>query len=147
MTASKLRTFVLLTGVLLAGGLAQAQQAPQSSSPAATPASTTATPQGDKTTADSTAAATRTAAVTQPVDPLAAQKAAAAKLVSDARSAGFRPEMIKGTQMFCRTAVELGSNFPVRTCYDSDQVKIKIQEYAEQRNQLEQMHNIGMQTK
>lgn len=142
MTASRLRTFVFLTGALLAGGIAQAQQPSQSSTPAAaTPAAAvTAASPAPKPGSDITAAASK------PADADAAQKAADAKLVNDARNAGFRPQMIRGTQMFCRTAKELGSNFPVRTCYDADQVKIKIAEYAEQRNQLEQLHSSGMIT-
>jgi hypothetical protein len=48
--------------------------------------------------------------------------------------------------MFCRTAKELGSNFPVRTCYDAQQVKIKIHEYQTERGQLESMHNSGLFT-
>lgn len=137
MTASKLHALGFVTGALLAFAVAQAQQPAQSSSAAGTaPASAS---QAQKTSSDSKATA-------QAADAAAAQKAAEAKLINDARNAGFKPETIRGAQMFCRTAVELGSNFPVRTCYDSDQVKIKIQEYAEQRNQLEQMHNTGMQT-
>jgi len=137
MTASKLRALGFVTGALLAFAVAHAQQPAQSSSAAGTAPAASAS-QAQKTTSDSKAAGQAAAA--------AAQKAAEAKLVNDARNAGFRPETIRGAQMFCRTAVELGSNFPVRTCYDSDQVKIKIQEYAEQRNQLEQMHSTGMQT-
>lgn len=141
MTPSRLHSLVFVTGALLAAVIAQAQQPAQSSSAAATtPAASAAVASPVQTTSASTAAAT------QSTDAAAAQKAAAAKLVNDARNAGFRPEMIRGTQMFCRTAKELGSNFPVRTCYDADQVKIKIQEYAEQRNQLEQARSTGLQT-
>ena len=66
--------------------------------------------------------------------------------MKDARNAGFKPEKIRGSLMFCRTAVELGSNFPVRTCYNAQQVTQKIQEYQTERNQLQQMHNTGMMT-
>ena len=142
MTASRLRTFVFVTGALMAGAIVQAQQPAQSSIPAASAAATTAASQSRKTTSDSKAAGT------QPIKTATAQKPADsnARLIRDARNAGFRPEMIRSTQMFCRTAVELGSNFPVRTCYDTDQVKIKIQEYQTQRNQLEQMHSTGLMT-
>lgn len=55
----------------------------------------------------------------------------------DASNAGFRPERIRGVLMFCRTAKELGSNFAVRTCYNEEQTKIKIEEYQAERNELE----------
>lgn len=89
-------------------------------------------------TADSKATASAAAAA-------AAQKKADDLLIRDARNAGFKPENVRGNRMFCRTATELGSSFPVRTCYNEDQVKIKIQEYQAQRNQMEAAHNLGMQ--
>jgi len=126
MTASRLRTFMFVMGALLAGAIAQAQQpAPAASQPAATKAAA--------------AQPVKTAAAQKPADP-------SPQLIKDAANAGFRLEHIRGVAMFCRTAVELGSNFPVRTCYDEDQVKIKIQEYAAQRNQMEQAHSTGLFT-
>src|SRR5579883_105784 len=86
-------------GALIVAVLAQAQQPARDSKSAAQPATT-----------KPAASAQRVA------DP-------DAQLIKDARNAGFRPAMIRGTRMFCRTAVELGSSFPVRTCYDADQVK------------------------
>jgi hypothetical protein len=88
------------------------------------------------TTADAKATASAAAAAQKKADDL---------LIRDARNAGFKPENIRGNRMFCRTATELGSSFPVRTCYNEDQVKIKIQEYQAQRNQMEAAHNLGMQ--
>jgi hypothetical protein len=60
-----------------------------------------------------------------------------AVLLRDAANAGFRPEHIRGSLMFCRTTTEVGSRFPVRTCYDEDHVKVKIQEYQAQRNEMQ----------
>jgi hypothetical protein len=119
MTASRLAGFLLVTGALLAAAVAQAQN-PK--------------------------AADDKAAQAQPVKAVAAQKPAgpSPQLLRDARNAGFRPETIRGAQMFCRTEKELGSNFPVRTCYDEDQVKIKIEQYQAERNQLQQMHGSGL---
>ena len=143
MTTSTLgRLALVLAGAAMAVALAQAQQASDSSK-ASAPA-TTATAQS----AQKPAAGAKSDGAPPVKTAAAAQKPAdsQAQLIRDARAAGFKPETIKGSQMFCRTAVELGSNFPVRTCYDSDQVKIKIQEYTEQRNQMEQMHSSGLMT-
>ena|SRR5579883_1243270 len=144
MTACKLRKLVLfLASATLATVLAQAQQPSQGSqAPAQVAASSkpaTSPSAGKAALASDSASAKAAASAKKPADP-------DAQLIKDARNAGFKPEMIRGTQMFCRTAVELGSHFPVRTCYDEDQVKIKIHEYQTERNQLEQMHNLGSMT-
>ena len=100
-------------------------------------AAPSASPPAQATAADSKAADTQAA------NAAAAQKKEEDLLVRDARNAGFKPEMIRGNRMFCRTATELGSSFPVRTCYDEEQVKIKIQEYQAERNQMQANHNLG----
>lgn len=119
MTASGLRASVVLACALLVGATAQAQQPAQK--------------------------AAATAAKAEPVTTAAAQKPAdpSPVLLRDAQNAGFRLEHVRGVVMFCRTAKELGSNFAVRTCYDEQQTKIKIQEYQAQRNQLGEMHSNG----
>lgn len=127
MKASRLRTFVFVTGALMVGGMAQAQQTPQASKSTTTAASAPGASQPTpKSAADSKAA-----------DP-------SPILLRDAANAGFKPQHIRGTLMFCRTATELGSNFPVRTCYNEQQVKIKIEEYQTERNQLEGMRSNGI---
>lgn len=137
MTASRLRTIVFVTGALLAGAIAQAQEPAQGAKPTAPVASssvTTGSPAAVKTAADGKAARARsagTAAAQSSADP-------SAQLIRDARNAGFKPQIVGGNQMFCRVAIELGSNFPVRTCYNGEQVKIKIHEYQAQRDQMEQ---------
>ena len=146
MTASTFRGVVLFLAGATMAALAQAQQAPQGSNALAKAAapSTSATSQpARKSAADAKAQGSQSAATATP-----AQKAADsdAQLLRDARNAGFKPETIRGARMFCRTAIELGSNFPVRTCYDEEQTKIKIHEYQVERNQLEQTHNIGLVT-
>ena len=135
MTSSRLHMGLLAACATMAAAVALAQQAP-SSSPTTQPAAQSA----QKTAADSkaTASAAATAA--------AAQKKAEDQLIRDARNAGFKPQKVGGNLMFCRTATELGSSFPVRTCYNEDQVRIKIQEYQAQRQQLEGMHSSGMVT-
>ena len=79
-----------------------------------------------------------------PARPTSAQQAAAPApvLLRDAANAGFKPENIRGTLMYCRIAKELGSNFPVKTCYNEDQVKLKIQEYQAERNELDRITKI-----
>ncbi|HZT01013.1 MAG TPA: hypothetical protein VFA39_01970 [Steroidobacteraceae bacterium] len=134
MTSSRLHMGLLAACAAMAAAVALAQQAP-SSSPTTQPAAQSA----QKAAADSKAAAPAAAAA-------AAQKKAADQLIRDARNAGFKPQKVGGNLMFCRTATELGSSFPVRTCYNEDQVRIKIQEYQAQRQQLEGMHSSGMVT-
>jgi hypothetical protein len=131
MTASRLCTFVLVTGALMVGTIAEAQQPSQSEKSTTGAAPSSAAP--------ASRPAKSAAAAQKPVD-------SNAQLIKDARNAGFKPEMIRGARMFCRTAIELGSSFPVRTCYDADHVKIKIQQYQEERNQLEQMHSTGLKS-
>lgn len=141
MTASVSRTFVLLAGALMVGAIAQAQQPSQSSSSTATRPAQAASAPAKSAAADNKSAAAR------PTKTAAAQKSDEdAQLMKDARDAGFRPEKIRGNLMFCRTAVELGSSFPVRTCYNEYQVRQKIQEYETERTQLQQMHNTGLMT-
>ena len=150
MTTLRVRRLIpFLAASTMAAALALAQQPAQpvqasNQSPKAPATQTTASstsptaPSAQKPAADTSAdGATKVTASAQKADGSDAQ------LIRDARNAGFKPQMIRGTQMFCRTAIELGSSFPVRTCYSADQVKIKIHEYQEQRNQLEQMHEVG----
>ncbi len=144
MTASRLRIFLFVTGALTAAAaIAQAQQAQHSSNPTSAAAAATAPAASHpaQKAADAKASATQPAA-----KGVSAQSAEdpSPTLIRDAANAGFRPEHIRGTVMFCRTATELGSNFPVRTCYDEEQTKIKIAEYQAERNQLEQMHSNGV---
>lgn len=134
MTTSRLHMGLLAACATMAAAVALAQQTPNSS-PTTQPAAQSA----QKTTADSKATDSAAAVAA------AAQKKADDLLIRDARNAGFKPETVRGNRMFCRTATELGSSFPVRTCYNDEQVKIKIQEYQAQRNQMEAAHNLGMQ--
>src|SRR5512146_830637 len=138
MTASGLRTFVLLAAPSAPGADVPPQQASQAPPSPASPPRQTASQPATKAAADTKSPDA------QPTKTAAAQNSDSdAQLIKDARSAGFKPMQVRGSLMYCRTAVELGSSFPVRTCYNAQQVKIKIHEYQTQRNQLEQMHNIG----
>lgn len=85
-----------------------------------------------------------TVAAFAPAQRSSAQQAAVLSPVflRDAANAGFKPENIRGTTMFCRLAKELGSNFLVKTCYNEDQVKLKIQEYQAERNELDRITKI-----
>lgn len=137
---SRLHKVMFAACATMAAALALAQQAP-STSPATTQATTQAAAQpAQKTAADSKAADVQAA------NAVAAKKKADEAFLRDVRNAGFKPETIRGNQMFCRTATEIGSNFPVRTCYNEEQVRIKIQEYQAQRNEMRAAHNIGMMT-
>lgn len=132
MAVSRLATLLCAAGMLMVGTGAQAWQS--STAPTAAPsavASSSASAQ--KTEADKAAAARS-----------AAKKAAAAAaiLIRDARNAGFTAENINGAQMFCRLDTELGSRFLVKTCYDELQVRIKIEQYRTQRNELEAIHHL-----
>jgi hypothetical protein len=138
MTASRLRIPVLVTAGLFVGAIAQAQQPSASSGPttaaAQSPAAAASQPAQKAAVAKPTEArSTRAASAHEPAD-------ASAQFLREASNAGFKPTTVRGAPMFCRTAVELGSNFPVRTCYNEEQTKVKIQEYEAQRNQLRQGH-------
>jgi hypothetical protein len=145
VTTVKSQFLVVAAAMMMAASLAQGQNADQNKPAAAPPSQSAAAPASSsapKAAAPSKPAAARSAAASTPItkpDP-------EAQLIRDARNAGFKPEMIRGTRMFCRTAVELGSSFPVRTCYGEDDVKLKIQEYQTERNQLQQLHNTGLMT-
>lgn len=131
MAVSRLRTLLFAAGALVVGAGAQAGQS--STAPAAA-ASVAAASAGQKAVADKAAAA-QSAAAKKAAD-------AAAILVRDARNAGFTAENIHGAQMFCRLDTELGSRFLVKTCYDELQVRIKIEQYQTQRNELEAIHHL-----
>lgn len=141
MTASRLRIFLFVTGALTAAAaIAQAQQSSNSTSAAAAATAPAASHPAQKAAdakASATQPATKTASAQSAEDP-------SPTLIRDAANAGFKLEHIRGAVMFCRTATELGSNFPVRTCYDEERTKIKISEYQAERNQLEQMHSNGL---
>ena len=130
MAASRLGTLLCAAGMLMVGAGAQAWQS--STAPAAVPG-VVAPSSAQKPGADKGAAARS-----------AAKKAAdaAAILVRDARNAGFTAENVNGAQMFCRLDTELGSRFLVKTCYDELQVRIKIEQYRTQRNELEAIHHL-----
>lgn len=138
---SRLHRALFVACATTAAALALAQQAPNTSQTTAQSAAQSA----QKAAADSKATAAAASASAATSAAAARKKAADDLLIRDARNAGFKPENIRGNRMFCRTAAELGSSFPVRTCYDEDQVRIKIQEYQAQRNQMESAHNLGMQ--
>jgi hypothetical protein len=135
VAASKLRNFVFVTGALMTAAVVQAQQPSQSPKSSSTAAS-----------APTASQTTQKPAANQPAKtaPAQTQTDPSPVLIRDARNAGFRPEHIRGTLMFCRTAKELGSNFPVRTCYNETQTRIKIEEYQAERNQLNGMHGNGV---
>lgn len=132
---SRLHKVLFAACATVAAALALAQQAPNTAQSTAQSAAQPA----QKAPADAKATAASAATTA------AAQKKADEAFLRDVRNAGFKPETIRGNQMYCRTATEIGSSFPVRTCYNEDQVKIKIQEYQAQRNEMQAAHNIGMQ--
>src|SRR5581483_9863907 len=119
---SRLQRALLAACATMAAAVVLAQQASNSSQTTTQSAAQSAQKAAADSQANADAKATASAAAA------AAQKKADDLLIRDARNAGFKPEDIRGNRMFCRTATELGSSFPVRTCYNEDQVKIKIQE-------------------
>lgn len=137
----------------MTAALALAQQAPatpQATAPsAAQPAQSAA---ADSKAADSKAADSQAGKAAIAANAANAAKAAEAQKKADeaflrnARNAGFKPQRVRGNLMFCQTAAETGSNFPVKTCYSEYQVRIKLEEYEAQRQQLEGMHSSGMVT-
>jgi hypothetical protein len=135
MAISRLNTLPFVATALAAWAGAQAQQS--STAPAA--ASNTAV------SSTSQKAVTDKATATQSAGSAAAAKRAAdadAVLIRDARNAGFTAENINGARMFCRLDDETGSRFLVKTCYDELQVRIKIDQYRTQRNELEAIHHL-----
>src|SRR6185312_9624526 len=90
------------------------------------------------------AQAQQSSTATQSAGSAAAKRAADADavLIRDARNAGFTAENINGARMFCRLDDETGSRFLVKTCYDELEVRIKIDQYRTQRNELEAIHHI-----
>ena len=143
MSVSSLRVLPFAVAALLIGAVAQAQQPEQRQQAQLGPKPATAVqPSAAPASTSAPSAAKGNVSAAQPIKTAAAQSSAgpSAQLVKDARDAGFKPAHVRGTLMFCRTAIELGSNFPVKTCYNEQQVTVKIQEYQTQRNQLRSGH-------
>ena len=134
MAVIRLGTLLLVAGALIVGTSVEAGQS--ATAPAAS-ASEVASPAAQKPMADKATAArsTKSAAAKKGVD-------LAAVLIRDARNAGFTAENVGGTQMFCRLEAELESRFLVKTCYDEVQVRIKIEQYRTERNELEAIHHL-----
>jgi len=130
MKVSVFRGAILFVAcAMTAAVLAQAQQAPKDSKPAASAASASA-PAVNQSATDSKDKAIKGAS---------AQKAAddSAVFLRDVANAGFKPEHVRGNLMYCRTTTEIGSNFPVKTCYNDEQVRVKISEYQAERMEMQ----------
>src|SRR5581483_625283 len=125
---SRLQRALLAACATMAAAVVLAQQASNSSQTTTQSAAQSAQKAAADSKANADSSATADAKATASAAAAAAQKKADDLLIRDARNAGFKPEDIRGNRMSCRTATELGSSFPVRTCYNEDQVKIKIQE-------------------
>lgn len=138
MKVSVFRGAILfVAGAMTAAVLAQAQQAPKDSKPAAQ----TAAPATSATAAAVNPSAMDVKAkASQPLkEASASQKPADDSVVflRDVANAGFKPEHVRGNQMYCRTTTEIGSNFPVKTCYNEEQVRVKISEYQAERMEMQ----------
>lgn len=143
MTAPSVSTFVLLTSALIASGVAQAQQPERNSKHASvvtSKASVSSRP--DQSVVDTKATAA------EPVKAISAQKPPppSPMFVQYAENVGFRPENVGGKVMFCRTATETGSRLPVKTCYDQEEMRLKLESHEFQRNQLDELRNLGAAT-
>ena len=134
MAISRLNTLLFVATALAAWAGAQAQQSSTAPAAASNPAASST----------SHKAVTDKAIATQSAGSAAAKRAADADavLIRDARNAGFTAENINGARMFCRLDDETGSRFLVKTCYDELQVRIKIDQYRTQRNELEAIHHL-----
>ena len=130
MKVSVFRGAILFVAcAMTAAVLAQPQQAPKDSKPAASAASASA-PAVNQGATDSK---------DKPIKQASAQKAAddSAVFLRDVANAGFKPEHVRGNLMYCRTTTEIGSNFPVKTCYNDEQVRVKISEYQAERMEMQ----------
>ena len=138
MKVSVLRGAILfVAGAMTAAVLAQAQQVPKDSKPAAQ----AAVPSTSATATPVNASATDVKAkASQPLkEASTSQKPADDSVVflRDVANAGFKPEHVRGNLMYCRTTTEIGSNFPVKTCYNEEQVRVKISEYQAERMEMQ----------
>lgn len=147
--SSKLR-FLVVSGVMMALTIsAHAQQAAQGTkggsqaAPADRPMTTSRQalrpPAQGKAEAQPVAPAKGSPPVsTAKTDP-------SAQLTKAARLAGFEPHTRHGVTLYCKSEVELGSAFPVKTCYDAIQMKIKLGQYQTERDQLRQARGLNPQ--
>lgn len=111
--------------------------------------------QQSKTTSHATAA-TATAKVTADASAHpAAQKSAAAvavdvgltpEMLREAQDEGLKPVTRHKVTFYCKSEIIVGSAFPIRTCYNEDQLKVVLQQHQTERMQLQQMHSGGLQT-
>jgi len=126
MATSRLAAFAFVSWALMAATIAAGQQA----QPGPTP----------PTAAQAPKPAPIGATQPQPAKVGSALKpgAPSPEFIAEARDAGFKPMQVRGSLMFCRVAIELGSNFPVRTCYDEQHTRMKLEQYQAQREQLRQ---------
>ncbi|HZT01017.1 MAG TPA: hypothetical protein VFA39_01990 [Steroidobacteraceae bacterium] len=137
MKVSVFRGAILFVAcAMTAAVLAQAQQAPKDSKPAAAAAASAASAASASAPAVNQSA---TDSKDKAIKEASAQKAAddSAVFLRDVANAGFKPEHVRGTLMYCRTTTEIGSNFPVKTCYNEEQVRVKISEYQAERMEMQ----------
>jgi hypothetical protein len=137
MKVSAFRGAILFVAcAMTAAVLAQAQQAPKDSKPAAAAAASAASAASASAPAVNQGA---TDSKDKAIKQASAQKAAddSAVFLRDVANAGFKPEHVRGNLMYCRTTTEIGSNFPVKTCYNDEQVRVKISEYQAERMEMQ----------
>jgi hypothetical protein len=110
--ASKLGTSIGIAMLLAASAVSQAQQAPQASSAVAAQKATVAGPAAAKSSTD-----------TQTSD-----SGLSAALVKEARDDGFVPVKRHNLTVYCKSEVLVGTAFPIRTCYNADRLKLRLEQ-------------------
>jgi hypothetical protein len=118
--ASKLGTSIGIAMLLAASAVSQAQQAPQASSAVAAASATPAVSQ--KATVAGPAAAKSS------TDTQTSDSGLSAALVKEARDDGFVPVKRHNLTVYCKSEVLVGTAFPIRTCYNADRLKLRLEQ-------------------
>jgi hypothetical protein len=141
MAASKFGMSITTVVLLAAAAVGQAQQAqksPQAANAGAATSIVAATPVQKPTATPSAAKSS--------ADTDASDSGLSAALLKEARDDGYRPVTRGKATLYCKSEILVGSSFPVRTYYNSNRLKIVLQQAQDQRMQLGQMHGTGVQT-
>src|SRR5512146_2768828 len=146
VNASKSRMALATAVLLAAAAVGQAQQpeaqkaeARQATQPGAAASAAANGKAAGSSAAQSPASAQSSVAAQAPASGLSAE------LIKEARDDGFKPVTRHDVTLYCKSEIEVGSRFPIHTCYNEDRLKVVLQQYRAERMQLEQMHSGGMQ--
>lgn len=143
MTASKFGISIAMAALLAGAAVGQAQQAqkkPLAVQVGAAAISSTTTAAASKPAASAPSAAKASA------DTQTSDSGLPVEVLREARDDGYRPITRGKVTLYCKSEIIVGSAFPIRTCYNADRLKVVLHQDQEQRMQLEQIHNSGMQS-